>query len=141
MSSFEYSSKVPVWNVDLPESPWDVNGDTENLDVLCELVRNQYLKRLRQTLFDNLDVSKGYQKEHLRIEQCVDICVAEMEKEALKRCMMASIYRESMSSMVSFFCYTMLLIFVDFTVFIYIKLKQLYDIHTMIVVKCYRVGA
>jgi len=95
-------SKVPFWNVDLPKSPWDMDEDLEeNLDVLCELVRNQYLKRLRQTLLDNLDVSKSLQKKHLyHIEECVDVCIAEMEKQALRRCMMASIYRECMSNMV-----------------------------------------
>lgn len=95
------TSKVSFWNIDLPKSPWDMDDDSDDLDVLCELVRNQYLKRLRQTLLDNLDVVEDYQKQHLnKIEDCVNICMAEMEKQALRRCMMASIYREAMSRMV-----------------------------------------
>lgn len=101
MDPFEnLSSKVPFWKVDLPKSPWDFDEDSENL--LCDLVRNQYLKRLRQTLFDNLDVGpKGFQKSNLfKIQQCVDICMVEMEKQALRRCMVAHIYREAMTNMV-----------------------------------------
>lgn len=102
MNSFEnLLSKVPFWNVDLPKNPLDVDEDSEELDVLCELVRNQYLKRLRQTLLNNLDNIKCYQNiPFYQIQQCVDICMAEMEKQALRRCMIASIYRECMSNMV-----------------------------------------
>lgn len=105
LNSFEnLSSKVQFWKLDLPESLLDIDEeDTEELDLLCELVRNHYLKRLRQTLLDNLDATESYQKTHLRhIQQCVDICMAEMEKQALRRCMIASIYREGMSNMVCF---------------------------------------
>lgn len=105
MNSFEnLSSKVQFWNVNLPKSPLDINEDSEDYDLLCELVRNQYLKRLRQTLIDNLNVTEEYQKEHPScVQQCVDVCMAEMEKQALRRCMVASIYREGMSNMVCFF--------------------------------------
>lgn len=95
------SSNVSFWNIDLPKSPLDMDEDLEDLNLLSELVRNQYLKHLRQTLLDNLDVTKGYQKKHLyQIQQSIDICMAEMEKQALRRCMIASIYREGMSKMV-----------------------------------------
>lgn len=98
--------KVPFWNVDLPENPWDIDDDdSENLDILCDMVRNQYLKHLRQTLFDNLDVGpKSYQQQNsLKIQKCVDFCITQMEKQALRRCMVAKIYREGMTSMVCFF--------------------------------------
>lgn len=102
MNSFEnLISKVPFWNVDLPKNLLNIDEDSEELDVLCELVRNQYLKRLRQTLLNNLDYVKCYQNIPFnQIQQCVGICMAEMEKQALRRCMIASIYRESMSNMV-----------------------------------------
>lgn len=102
MSSFEnLSSKVPFWDVKLPQSPWDFSEDSKDLDVLCELVRNQYLKRLRQTLLDNLNVSEEYQKSDLyQTQQYVDLCMAEMEKQALRKCMVATLYREGMSNMV-----------------------------------------
>lgn len=105
MDSYEnLSSKVQLWNVNLPESPFDIDEDSEDLDLLCEMVRNQYLKRLRQTLIDNLDVTEDYQKKlPYKIQQCIDTCMAEMEKQALRRCMVASIYRESMSNMVCSF--------------------------------------
>lgn len=107
-SNENMSLNVPFWNVDLPKSPWDMDEDLEDLNLLSELVRNQYLKRLRQTLLDNLDITEGYQKKHLyQIQQSIDICMAEMEKQALRRCMIASIYREGMSKMVrSFFTET-----------------------------------
>lgn len=105
MDSYEnLVSKVQFWNVNLPESPFDIDEDSEDLDLLCEMVRNQYLKRLRQTLIDNLDVTEDYQKKYpCTIQQCVDTCMTEMEKQALRRCMVASIYREAMSSMVCSF--------------------------------------
>lgn len=105
MNSFEnLLSKESFWNVDLPENLLNVDGDSKELDVLCELVRNQYLKRLRQTLFNNVDNNKCYQNIPFdQIQQCIGICVAEMEKQALRRCMIASIYRESMSNMVCYF--------------------------------------
>lgn len=103
LSTFGNSSyEIPFWNIDLPKSPWDVDDDLEDLDVLCELVRNQYLKRLHQTLLNNLDVTSGYKKKpHYQIQHCVDICMAELEKQALRRCMIASIYREGMTNLVS----------------------------------------
>ncbi|XP_025194570.1 uncharacterized protein LOC112594137 [Melanaphis sacchari] len=101
--SFEnISSKVPFWNIDLPKSPWDVDDDLEDLDVLCELVRTQYLKHLHQTLLNNLDVTKSYKNKPLnQIQHCVDICMAELEKQALRRCMIASIYRKSMTNLIN----------------------------------------
>lgn len=107
INSFEnLSSKLPLWNIDLPKSLLDMDEDLQELDVLCELVRNQYLKRLRQTLLNNLDDTKCYQNLPLyQIQKCVDLCMNEMEKQALRRCMIASIYRESMSNMV---CYVLL---------------------------------
>ncbi|XP_001949885.1 uncharacterized protein LOC100169414 [Acyrthosiphon pisum] len=103
LSSFgNSSSKIPFWNIDLPKSPWDVDDDLEDLDVLCELVRNQYLKRLHQTLLNNLDVTSSYKKKPLyQIQHCVDICMAELEKQALRRCMIASIYREGMTNLIN----------------------------------------
>jgi len=112
LNSFEnLASKMKFWKVDLPESPLDMDEEaSEDLDLLCELVRNHYLKRLRQTLLDNLDVTEDYQKTHFyHIQQCVDICMAEMEKRALRRCMIASIYRKSMSNMVCSFYNTICL--------------------------------
>lgn len=105
MNSFEnLLSKVSFWNVDLPKNPLNVDEDSGESDVLCELVRNQYLKRLHQTLLKNLDNTKCYQNISFdQILQCVDICIAKMEKQALRRCMIASIYRESMSNMVCSF--------------------------------------
>ncbi|XP_050428167.1 uncharacterized protein LOC126838091 [Adelges cooleyi] len=102
-SFMNLTSKNPIWKIELPYSPVDVDDDPENVDILCEMVRNQYLKHLRQILYDNLDVGpKGYQKECLyQIDQCVETCVTEMEKKALKRCLIASIYRETMSSMIN----------------------------------------
>lgn len=95
------SSNMPFWNIDLPKSPLDIDEDLEDLNLLTELVRNQYLKRLRQTLHDNLNVTEGYQRNHpYQMQQSIDICMAEMEKQALRRCMIASIYREGMSKMV-----------------------------------------
>jgi len=106
LNSFEnLSSKVQFWKIDLPENLLNIEEeDSEDLDLLCELVRNQYLKRLRQTLLDNLNITRGYQKTDLyHVQKCVDICLAEMEKQALRRCMVASIYRESMFNMVCCF--------------------------------------
>lgn len=95
----DYCSRVPI--VDLPNSPMDVDTDSEDLDSLCQLVRNHYLNRLRQTLIDNLD--KCGKLHDSRIVQYVDICMAEMEKRALRRCMIASIYRQDMAITVRFF--------------------------------------
>jgi len=105
ISSFEnLSSKNPFWKIDLPKSPWDLDDDVEDLDVLCEFVRNQYLKRLHQTLLNNLDVTSDYKKKPLyQIQHCVDLCMAELEKQALRRCMIASIYREGMTNLVCFY--------------------------------------
>lgn len=97
----DYSSKVLFSIIDLPKSPLDMDADLEELDALCQLVRNRYLNRLRKTLLENVDECR---KQHdPRIQQCVNICMAEMEKQALRRCMLASIYRQHMSSMVRFF--------------------------------------
>ncbi|XP_026805059.1 uncharacterized protein LOC113548395 isoform X1 [Rhopalosiphum maidis] len=103
LNSFEnISSKVSFWNIDLPKSPWDVDDDLEDLDVLCELVRNQYLKRLHQTLLNNLNVTNSYQKKPVnQIQHCIDICMVELEKQALRRCMIASIYREGMTNLIN----------------------------------------
>lgn len=105
MNSFENSSsKVSFWDINLPQSPWDFSEDSKDLDLLCELVRNQYLKRLRQTLLDNLNVTEGYQKSHLcQAQQYVDKCMTEMEKQALRKCMVARLYCEGMSNMVCYF--------------------------------------
>lgn len=106
------SSKVLSWDINLPQSPWDFSEDSEDsedLNVLCELVRNQYLKHLRQTLLDNLNVAEVYQQSnHCQAQQYVDICMAEMEKLALRKCMVARLYREGMSKMV---CYLKLFMF------------------------------
>lgn len=102
------SSKLSFWDIGFPKSQLelddDSDDDSEELDVLSELVRNQYMKRLHQTLLDNLDVAKGYQKHHLnKIDQCVDVCMVEMEKQALRQCMVTRIYREAMTKMVCYF--------------------------------------
>lgn len=103
-TSEDLCAKAPSWILDLPKGPWDMDDESEDLDKLCELVRNQYLKHLRQTLLDNLDVSNdGFQKKYIhQIPQSVDKCLFEMEKKALRQCMIASIYREVMFNMVRF---------------------------------------
>lgn len=106
--SFENkSSTVPFCNIDLPKSPWDIDDDLEDLDtVLCELVRNQYLKRLHETLLNNLDVTNSYKKKPLnQIQHCVNLCMAELEKQALRQCMIARIYRKGMTNLVCFYFY------------------------------------
>ncbi|XP_050532635.1 uncharacterized protein LOC126900755 isoform X2 [Daktulosphaira vitifoliae] len=99
----DFSSKNPVWKIELPYSPIDVDEDPENVDFLCEMVRNQYLKHLRQTLYDNLDVEpKKFQKDCLfQVDHCVNTCMTEMEKQALRRCLIASIYRKNMTKMIN----------------------------------------
>ncbi|VVC41657.1 Hypothetical protein CINCED_3A006817 [Cinara cedri] len=100
MDSLEdYSSKVLFSVIDLPKSPMDFDSDFENLDALCQFVRNSYLNYLRKTLMENINECQKQHDPH--VLQCVDICMAEMEKIALKRCMLASIYRQDMSSMIS----------------------------------------
>lgn len=106
LSSFEnISSKVPFCNIDfnLPKSPLDVDDDFEDLDtVLCELVRNQYLKRLHETLLNNLDVTSSYKKKPFnQIQHCVNLCMAELEKQALRRCMIAKMYCKGMTNMIN----------------------------------------
>ncbi|XP_027853795.2 probable cyclin-dependent serine/threonine-protein kinase DDB_G0292550 isoform X2 [Aphis gossypii] len=106
LSSFEnISSKVPFCNIDfnLPKSPWDIDDDFEGFDtVLCELVRNQYLKRLHETLLNNLDVTSSYKKKPLnQIQHCINLCMAELEKQALRRCMIARIYRKGMTNLIN----------------------------------------
>lgn len=103
----DFASKNPIWKIELPYSPLDVDEDPENVDLLCEMVRNQYLKHLRQTLYDNLDVGpKRYQKDFLfQVDHCVNTCMTEMEKQALRKCLIASIYRKTMTEMVSFAVY------------------------------------
>lgn len=82
----------------------DSDDDSEECVVLWELVRSRYMKRLNQTLLDNLDVTKGYQKQHLnKIDEAVDLCMVQMEKRALRDCMVARIYREEMTKMVCYF--------------------------------------
>lgn len=104
LHSFEnLSSRVQIWNIDLPKHALDIDEDSKNFDVLSELVRNRYLKSLRQTLLNNLDVTTDYKNNHLyQIQNCIDTCMVEMEKQALRQCMIASIYRESMSNLVCF---------------------------------------
>lgn len=100
MISFDdYFARVSI--ADLPNSPMDMDADLEDLESLCQLVRNHYLNRLRQTLLDNVD--KCGKLHDSCIVQYVDICMAEMEKRALRRCMVASIYRQDMAIMVRFF--------------------------------------
>lgn len=89
-----------VWKLSLPATPMDM--DAENVDFgLCELVRDQYLKRLRQTVSQNLCALIEDCNVDSRINSYIDVCVAEIEKEALRRCMVANLYREGMSRMVN----------------------------------------
>lgn len=89
-----------IWKLSLPETPMDM--DAENVDFgLCELVRNQYLKRLRETVSQNLCALIEGCNVDSRIDNYIDVCVAEIEKDALRKCMVANLYREGMARVVN----------------------------------------
>lgn len=97
------NSKAEFWK--LPENPWDLCDDFDNLDVLSDMIRDQYLRRLRKTLMDNLNVGPASYRENTftEIQECVDVCMAEMEQQALRQCMAARIYSQGMKIMVCSF--------------------------------------
>lgn len=104
MPSFDNLSNIVQFeNIDLPKNPLDVDQLWNDQDVLCDLVRDQYLRRLRETLVHNLRNSKCHQhiNQQRQLEQCVDLCMVHMEKRALRQCMVASVYCQAMINMVN----------------------------------------
>lgn len=91
-----------VWNLDLPATPMDMDLETVGFG-LCDLVRGEYLRRLRETLAQNLGTLIQGCFVDQEIEAYIDTCMAEMEKTAIRNCMVANLYRKGMSRMVSFY--------------------------------------
>lgn len=91
-----------VWNLDLPATPMDMDPETVGFG-LCDLVRGEYLKRLRETLAQNLGALIQGCHFDQEIDNYIDTCMAEMEKTAIRNCMVADLYRKGMSQMVSFY--------------------------------------
>lgn len=76
--------------------------DAEVVDFgLCVMVGSQNLKRLREMVLEKLFVlTKGCSIDS-KIENYIDLYLAEFEKEALRKCMVTNLYREGMSHKVN----------------------------------------
>lgn len=91
-----------LWNLELPATPNDMDAEIADFG-LCDLVREQYLKRLQQTLAHNLGAFiEGCHVDQAEIDSYIDTCMAEMEKTAIRNCMVAELYRRGMMRMVCF---------------------------------------
>ncbi|XP_025417394.1 uncharacterized protein LOC112688437 [Sipha flava] len=95
MNSLPYAS---VWNLGLPATPADMSP--ENVDYgLNDMVRAGYLAKLRETLMVNIRENTASDRgsaEDGTIEMFVEKCLGEMEKEAIRKCMVAEIYCDAM---------------------------------------------
>jgi hypothetical protein len=95
MVSLPYSS---VWDLGLPATPADMSP--ENADYgLSNMVRAGYLEKLRETLMANIKANTASDRgsaEDGTIEMFVEKCLGEMEKEAIRKCMVAEIYCDAM---------------------------------------------
>ncbi|XP_025407463.1 uncharacterized protein LOC112681422 [Sipha flava] len=95
MNSLQYAS---VWDLGLPATPADMSP--ENMDYgLSDMVRAGYLAKLRETLMVNIKENTASDRgsaEDGTIEMFVEKCLGEMEKEAIRKCMVAEIYCDAM---------------------------------------------
>jgi hypothetical protein len=91
-----------VWNLDLPATPMDMDPEIMGFG-LCDMVRGEYLKRLHETLAQNLGALIQGCHVDQQIESYINTCMAEMEKNAIRNCMVANLYREGMARIVRFF--------------------------------------
>jgi hypothetical protein len=95
MDSLPYTS---VWDLGLPATPVDMSP--ENVDYgLSDMVRASYLAKLRETLMSNLReniASDRGSAGDVMVGMFVEKCLGEMEKDALRKCMVAEIYCKAM---------------------------------------------
>jgi hypothetical protein len=95
MNSLPYAT---VWDLGLPATPADMSS--ENGDYcLSDMVRVGYLTKLRETLMSNIKENTASDRgsaEDGTIEMFVEKCLSEMEKEAIRKCMVAEIYCDAM---------------------------------------------
>jgi hypothetical protein len=95
MDSLPYAS---VWDLGLPATPADMSSENVNYG-LSDMVRASYLAKLRETLMSNMRENTASDRgsaEDTMVEMFVEKCLGEMEKDALRKCMVAEIYCEAM---------------------------------------------
>jgi hypothetical protein len=95
MNSLPYAS---VWDLGLPATPADMSP--ENMDYgLSDMVRAGYLAKLRETLMSNIRENTASDRgsaEDETVEMFVEKCLGDIEKDAIRKCMVAEIYCEVM---------------------------------------------
>jgi hypothetical protein len=92
-----------VWDLGLPATPADMSPENVNYG-LNDMVRASYLAKLRETLMSNIRKNTASDRgsaEDATVEMFVEKCLGEMEKDALRKCMVAEIYCEAMRKTVS----------------------------------------
>lgn len=92
-----------LWDLRLLATPAPININYG----FCDMVRGSYLAKLRETLMFNLSgnaMGDCVSTEDATVEMYVEKCLGEMEKNALRKCMVAEIYCEVMRKMVHVFC-------------------------------------